>query len=167
MLMENASRYGFLILLVMTAQSCISVGIGPSKAKKATGLTLVAPSPPFVEFESEVGDQVWRNPETGSTISYYSDCSRASDPNLDEIKFHLLGELDQGKVLEEKRVEYNQRAAIDALLSGSIDGILTQVHLIIFKKSGCIYTLTYASLPHHFAQNRPHFQSFAKEFRAP
>ena len=45
--------------------------------------------------------------------------------------------------------------------------MLTRIHSLIFKKNGCMYTLTYIGVPRAYDSDRAIFDEFLKGFQAP
>lgn len=158
--------HGCIALLVFSA-GCVSVNLGGRKPSKNTDVKFEVPWPPFEELSSTYLDQAWRNPSNGNTISFLSECGNSYDPPLDQIQRGILSEIENLQILEQHRVDYNARTGIHSIVRGSVDGVLHQLQMLVFKKNNCNYILTYTALIDKFGENQRTFYWFAKRFQAP
>lgn len=147
--------------------SCVSIDISKNESKKANGISYNSPSHGFEEISSESVDKGWRNPTNGNTITFLSDCQNLYDPTLIAIETGVVSGLQNLKLQSLKEKMYNGRASRQAMYSGEVDGIPSQISIMTFKKNGCIYVITYVAIAKNFSENREDFELFLQEFRAP
>ena len=145
----------FLALLAtLVLVNCVSVKLSERKVIKSSSTLYVIPSKPFYEVKNQHLDKAWQNKNTGGTISYLSDCNNPVDTSLDNILRGIISEIEHANVIESSQVTYNDRDALHAYVSGKVDGVNSQVELIIFKKNNCTYILTYAAAAKVFGENQ-------------
>ena len=146
---------------------CVSVNLPAGRTERAK-VAFRPPAPPFEKAKLEgSADEMWRNPKTGNNISYFTQCGDKSDPELTSIRNELALGLSEYQVLQSDRVPYNGREALRSLISGKVDGIESMMDVIILKKNGCIYGITFVGLSQKLKVDQPAFEKFVREFQAP
>jgi len=158
---------GLIVLIATASSGCVSISIGSGEVERAKDVSFRPPSEPFVRIKAEGADQAWRNSKTSTLISYLSTCGDRTDPSLELIQSELLSAFEKPAVLKTQSFSFNKRAAIRSEAMGLIDGIQTKIDLLVFKKNGCTYSLTYVGQPESFALNQPQFEEFIKSFEVP
>ncbi len=163
--MKSHSKLIFFLFFFLNG--CISVDLKPkSTSQKAEAISFEAPKQPFEEIKSNTGDRVWISGFTGNTISYLTECNSNSDVKLEELLKDATTFIEEKVEIQTTYKPYNQRASIQSILSGSLDGVPIQVHLIIFKKNQCTYTLTYGGTFDKFKIETEYFNKFVENFKA-
>lgn len=157
--------FGALAIFVLAG--CVTVNVGPGDDTKAKNVTFSQPLPPYVENGSKDADKAWQSSVNGNTISYHSACREASDPSLVAMQSNTLRGLENLKVLDEKRYDYNGREALDTLATGTVDGVLVKIRLVVFKKNGCNFDISYVALAKHYATDEKVFDKFISGFIVP
>jgi hypothetical protein len=157
----------FLLLLVAFIGGCVSVKIGGVKTKKAEGVVFLQPRSPFAEVTLPASDHAWTNKQNGNTISYSSSCDDASEPTLDSAKNDLLSNLSELKIISEQSGMFNSRESESASARGTVDGVKTQVEILVFSKDNCLYSLSYVGVDSSFSQNLAQYREFLQSFKAP
>lgn len=157
----------FLVFTTTLVVSCVSIDLSENNVKKAQGMNFRPPESPFVKIESTDIDVGWRNDGNGNTITVVSDCENPYDPSLQSIEDGVVSGLQELKKVETKKSMYNGRASRQSVFTGTVDGIPTQVNLMIFKKNNCIYVLSYLAVVQHYDQDKARFQQFLRGFEAP
>jgi hypothetical protein len=56
---------------------------------------------------------------------------------------------------------------LTTVAEGRVDGVLTRLELMLFKKNNCLYTLSYVALTKSFNDNREAYSKFSESFKAP
>lgn len=162
-------RFFFLLIfypLLFTA--CVSVNIGDSsQPQKSKVARFKKPEFPFVEFKPALVDHAWKNPKNGNSISYLSECNSVADPSLETIFEGLISSIGQAKTLKKENLTYNGREALRTNVSGQVDGVQSQLSLLVFKKNNCTYILSYIATQTFFGQNIADFEKFLSEFEVP
>lgn len=158
-------------LLLMSAGAlaiiaCISVKIPTGKGTTAKDVVYQAPSKPYEDIKNAAADKAWISGATGNTISYLSECNGSADPSLQQLENEMLTVLNKLKIVETKELEFNGRDARSTIAEGELDGVPVKTELLIFKKNGCNFTLSYGGVLKNFNQERKHFQQFTQNFNA-
>lgn len=165
--MNTASRVLlWLAIPLVFSVSCVSVRLANPEVKKADGVRYSAPGGDFASFSPDHLDAAWKNPKNGNSISYLSDCDPKNDPSLNSIQKGILQGIQKQEVLLEYK-RFNGRQALFTEVKGEVDGIPSQIKLVILRKNKCIYVLTYVGLDSHFGTNQKEFDSFVRGFQAP
>ncbi|HVK60017.1 MAG TPA: hypothetical protein VM432_00645 [Bdellovibrionales bacterium] len=146
---------------------CVSVNIGPKGAVKSSDVRFQEPESPFESMSSTPADRAWQNTQNGNTISYLSSCNDPNDPPLDVAAAELTGDLRDATTLRSQTIQFNGREALDQDVEGKVEGVTTRIRNVIFKKNGCLYTLTYLGVAKAFEADKKHFEKFLKGFEAP
>jgi hypothetical protein len=153
--------------IAISNTTCVSVNIGNHPAKHASGVTYTLPGHPFTSDTREDVDAAWKNPQNGNLISYLSDCTDDTDPTLDSIVQGSLGGLSDLLYESNQNAMILGREAKRVMATGKVDGVPTQIDLLVFKRNRCIYILSYVGVQKSFAQNHAQFDHFIDGFRAP
>lgn len=158
----------FLMMALSLGQAgCVSINIGGGEVERADGVKYTNPHEPFEDEDLPHVDEAWKNPGTGNSISFITDCGTSHDPSLQTVRSGVLSGLSNVKITNEEEGRYNNRASLRSQAKGSVDGIESQFDLMIFKKNGCIYILTYVGIPGSYEKDQPAFEQFLQGFRAP
>ena len=146
---------------------CVSVSLSTTKPKKATDVGFVQPSVPFKEISLPNADRAWQNKQNGNTISFNSTCNESADPSIEAAKDDLLSSLDDTKILDHKDGIFDGRESETTSAIGTVDGVRTQVEILVFKKNNCIFSLSYVGVEKNFSQNVAQYSEFLQSFKAP
>jgi len=146
--------------------SCVSVQLPNGKTTSAKDVQYKEPEEPFDSIKAVNADKTWQSKKTGNTISYLSDCG-GSDPSLQSIEADSLSALNNMKIVSTENLIYNGREARQSISTGDIDGVPVQLALMIFKKNGCNYTLSYGGIQKQFKSELKFYETFKAEFKAP
>ena len=157
---------GICAILIATAVACVSVNIGPKGAEKSKGVDFSPPEKPFENMNSNA-DGAWQNRTNGNSISYLSTCNDPADPALETVTRELFSGITELRTIQSKETTFNGREALDSEVIGRVDGVLTRVRAVVFKKNTCLYTISYIGVPKAFEEDRQRFDAFLGSFRAP
>src|SRR5690606_30384240 len=135
-----------IFLLSSSACLCVELGAGVSWGKRAEGVQYREPSSPFSKMESPVVDAAFQNQPSGKLLSFLSDCKDPSDPPLDNIVQGVVAGLSELKLESRETVSVQDREGRRVLASGKVDGVPSQIDLLVFKRNHCIYILTYVGV---------------------
>jgi hypothetical protein len=156
-----------LPIFVALLSGCVSVSIGPKGPEKSKDVVFTAPKSPYKQVKGLRADDAWQNPENGDSISYFSTCNEQSDPTLENATDEMISAFGETKQLSQKKLEFNGRDALDTVGEARVEGVPTKIHALVFKKNGCLYTLSLIGLAKHFASGEKPFDDFVKGFQAP
>ena len=146
--------------------ACVSVKIPSGVGTPAKDVKYTAPAAPFKEIKVTSGDKAWLSGSTGNTISFLSDCNGSADPSLQQLEGESLVVLDKLKILQTQAFEFNGREAQRTQAQGEVDGVAVKTEIIVFKKNGCNFTLSYGGVAKSFESEKQHFEKFVESFRA-
>lgn len=161
--MKNCFLFSILSLLL---GSCVSVNLPGGKVTPAKDVGFTAPSSPFKEIESKGSDKSWLSAKTGNTISFRSECGGA-EVSLQQMEGESLAALDNLSVQTSTTTIYNARESRQTIATGTVDGVPVQLSLIVFKKNGCGFTISYGGVSAQFKAEESYFNSFKDSFKAP
>jgi len=175
------AAFATVLVLFLSGTACVSVNIGPGKTEKASNISFAAPGGGFKALESGRADAAWNNSSTGSTIAFQSNCGDAADLPLESIAQDLFTGFEDRKTLRDERIPFDSREALDQEIEGKVDGVMTRVRAIIYKKNKCNYVLTFVALTKNtVAENKDkariqanlngdvaQFENFMTSFKAP
>lgn len=168
--MKRTAKLFFAICApIVFIAACVSVDIGGGggTTKKADGVIFTAPSKPFDKFDAAHVDQAWKNDKNGNSISYLSECSTVADPSLENIHRGLVSSIDNVAKVEKQVFQYNGREALRSTATGQVDGVSSKFDLVVFKKNGCTFILSYVATEANFDSNHKDFDKFLQNFKAP
>lgn len=162
--MRNHLKYFIMSLLL---SSCVSVELPSGKITSAKGVEYTSPGGAFSEIKAKNTDKTWLSSKTGNTISYLSECGNTADPSLQTIETESLSAISKLEILKSDTISFNGREARQTVSAGAIDGVPVAMSLLIFKKNGCNYTLSYGGLEKQFNLEKDEFEKFKQGFKAP
>ncbi|WP_246845153.1 hypothetical protein [Bdellovibrio sp. NC01] len=146
---------------------CVSVQLPGGKITPAKDVSFEEPSAPFKKIKAINADKTWQSEKTGNTISFLSECGGTADPSLQSIETESLSAMNNLRIVSTENLQYNGREARQTISTGEVDGVSVQLALLIFKKNGCNYTLSYGGLQKQFTPELRYFEKFKSEFKAP
>jgi hypothetical protein len=155
------------IIVMFTHVACVSVNLDGGKISKANGVKFSEPKSPFKKIDNPSVDSAWQNPSTGNTIAYLSECGNKGDITLAAMENENVSAISSAKVIRTALKEYNSREAKESTVEGIVDGIPVKMTLIVFKKNGCNYTLSFVGRKKYFEDDFNNFKFFKENFFAP
>lgn len=147
--------------------SCVSVKFPSGKVTPAKDVEFKSPLQPFKEITVPSSDKAWLSEKSGNTISYSSECGGNSEWTLQQLETESLSALSNLEIMKVEEFIYNGRAARQSLSQGQIDGVPVQISLLVFKKNGCNFTLSYGGTKKNFEAEKHIFEIFKNNFKAP
>lgn len=156
------------LALVALSNACVSVNLGAGKGpERSTKVNYSAPGGPFHELKKTQADAAWQNSSNGNSISYLSTCNESADPSLENATDEMISVLGTTKTLSQKSYMFDGRAALDTEAEAKVEGVPTKMRTLVFKKNGCLYTLSFLGVTKSFDQDQKYFDAFVKGFSAP
>jgi hypothetical protein len=166
-MMRRLVTFYFLFFSLMST-SCVSVELNKSKpAARNEDVKFSSPASPFEEIKSNDLDRGWRNSKNGNSISFITECQDGVDPTLENIYKGILKNVSNVEAISKNTITYNGREALRAVITGNVDGVLSKIDFVIFKKNGCTHIITYVALATSFDTNSGDFQKFVEGYKAP
>lgn len=161
------SAWFVLAAIATLTASCVSVNIGPKGGEHSKNVQVAAPGLPYQPLKQSNADGAWQNSKNGNSISYFSTCNDPADPSIESASSDLMSELRELKVINQTRTVFNGREALDQEVEGRVEGIPTKIRAVVFKKNGCIYSMSFIGVSKAFDSDRSVFEEFLKGFKAP
>lgn len=153
--------------MILLLSGCVSVELPNSKTTSAKDVQWSAPGGQFKEIKATNADKTWLSSRTGNTISFLSECGNAADPSLQTLESESLSALGKINTISSKIYDFNGRAARNSVSTGEVDGVPVQLELLVFKKNGCNYTLSYGGVMKQYDAEHKNFEDFKQNFKAP
>lgn len=153
-------------LALLSLSACVSVSLKKEPIVRSDKYTFQNPSGNFKRIDPDNADHAWRNSKTGNTIAIISECSTSKDPELATLESESMEALSSSKILSSKTLNFNDREALRSVGEGNIDGVPVKIDVLNFKKSTCMYSLTYFGRSSSFANDQSEFENFIKGFKA-
>lgn len=156
-----------LITSVSLMGACVSVNLPVQSNRPSSGVKFLQPKPPFEEITSVHADRAWQNTKNGNSISFLSECNDPNEPSLDSVQRDYYSDFSSLQISLAEDTKMDGRHAVRIEGAGLIEGVATQIRMVVFKKNGCLYTISFIGLQTAFAADRPEFDSFVGSFSAP
>ncbi|OQW50237.1 MAG: hypothetical protein A4S09_00135 [Proteobacteria bacterium SG_bin7] len=153
----------FVLCFFFITAACVSVSLGSKNGKSYDNIFFNAPADPYSELKVQSADRSWQNTKNGNTISYMSNCEQTSEPTLEVLSSIALDGVEDLKIVEKKKINYNGREALNTVLLGRVDGIPIQADLTVLKKNNCIFNITYIGSIHTYMSDLSIFKKFWKD----
>jgi hypothetical protein len=165
----NMQRFVWAIFITTFAflTGCISVSVGPKGAEKSKGVEFTPPKSPFESLNDAKADAVWINKKNGNSISYLSTCNDPADPTIETATRELFADLKDLNMIKSQTEQFHGREALLSEVEGKSEGVLTKINSLVFKKNGCLYTISLVGLAKSFEADKSQFEKFVAGFEAP
>lgn len=146
---------------------CIHFKLGDSSPLRASNTEYKEPTKPFILFKDSDADKSWQSNVTGNVIALFSDCSKSSDKPLNLAINEVAKGFDRLETNKQKTFFYNGREAVYGEFRGHIDGIKVSMETLVFNKNKCFFQLSYSGVSNQFDKEKPFFDQFQQDFKAP
>lgn len=100
----------------------------------------------------------------GRVIAVNSECEDHGDPPLKVLTDHLLIGFEQREVLSRNPVQLAGRAALHTSMLAQLDGVPVRLELLVLKKDGCVFDLTYLGPPDRTSQGLEPYHRLVDSF---
>lgn len=155
----------YLTLSILFGSGCVSVSLPKSQAKKSDRLVFGYQPKSFEIQDQQNVDVAWKNTSNGSIISALSECDSGIDPTLESLKSEVLSGLEQEEVLLDKKVQAFEREGLRYAVRGKVDGAAFLVDLLIVKRDGCSFVMSYVVNPKTYPQEVNEFEKWLNSMR--
>ena len=114
------------------------------------------------------GSQVaWSRGSPPGVIQVRSQCEEHGDSGLAEFTDHLRIDFGAWTVVRQEPLALVGREALRTRVDAQLDGVPVALDLVVLKKDGCLFDLSYIAPPHSFEQGRGDFESVVAGFEFP
>lgn len=169
----RTARWGWLFLLLILP-SCFGMnrtgGVMMYRAGIAeTGIGRFAVPrlpPPWKGPKLRLRQLVHENNAIEATIVTDALCGpKFDDAPLPRLAEELFQKLQQKKILSEKNLVLDGRAALRVHGKGRIDGVPMEMDVVVMKKDFCLYDFAYFAPPETFRRGIDDFEGYLDGFR--
>lgn len=119
---------------------------------------------PHGEKNSQVA---WRHRDDPSVIQVRSQCQEHGDSNLEQFTDHLRIDFRSWDVVEQRFVTLENREALRSTVDANLDGAPVKMELIVLKKNGCLFDLSYIAIPSAYTSGLASFERVVDGFAFP
>jgi hypothetical protein len=144
---------------------CVSVQLGSGKSQKADEVSFEKPSDPFKSISADSVDQAWQSERTGNTLAFLTECQPSVEASLQTLQTEPLSALTQPVIVKTETKTFNGRESSLVVAEGQIDGIPVSMALLVFKKNGCNFTLSFSGRKSVFQSEFGTFEDFKESFK--
>lgn len=130
----------YYIVLILIISSCSFVG-STSEVHKNTGLKLSSPSSKWEVIDKDKSDFAFHNTDSHSVIFINSMCRKYLNSNLKSYFNSLFNDVRDLEITREETKNVFEREALVIHASTSLDGVSSNLSVILFKKDRCLYDL--------------------------
>jgi hypothetical protein len=125
---------------------------------------------PYPEAWREIGSEevliAFRDDEGAATIAVNGRCGKDSDDvPLEALTQHLFLEFTDRKLVEQRRLNLDSRAALRTEIVAQLDGVAKHYVVYVLKKNGCVYDFMHIAGVSSSAERRETFDRFVAGFR--
>ncbi len=163
----------FLATLSLSLNAC-AVLFPDRTAPKSASYTVSFPKSPWQRLpvgegastlDSMKADIAYENTQTGAVISLNSLCRKYNHDSLDSLTINLVRDIDNRKILAQKKITVNKADALDSLFEGIVDSVRVNINTIVLTKDDCTYDFIYVEVPKDGKINTNDFQDFVASFQ--
>ncbi len=119
---------------------------------------------PHAEKNSQVA---WRHRDRPAIIQVRSQCQEHGDSSLEQFTDHLRIDFSEWKVSQQRFITVVDREALRTTVDAKLDGAPVKMELVVLKKSGCLFDLSYIALPSVYASELAAFEQVVEGFTFP
>jgi len=133
-----------------------------NKDQQSSHIQLSAPPSPYTKQAHPTLDELWWNPKTKNSLSYFSNCSK-NTLSLKEIEQGTLADLESYRIIKTDKAKTYRYSVIKINYS---DGTHTRSGIYTLKDKNCFYILNFvANSAQSFKTDLPIFLKFIKDFK--
>ena len=96
----------------------------------------------FEKEKSGDADMLYEKSRTGAFISVNSVCNRYPDSSLDSLLNELFVPIQHAEVASTRDFKLDDRAALEKIVTGTIDGVDVESRFVVIRKNNCIFDFT-------------------------
>jgi hypothetical protein len=155
-----------MTILCGLLSACVNVSL-PKDTQKDPKIQFTAPALPFAEFYPHQIDKAWRHPDSGASISIFTECNNPTAPTNESILKGVLTNLKNNKIERQEEIQINSTEGLHAVAKGSIDQVESKIDVVIFQKNSCLYLLSLMSSVENHKSHEATFKTFILGFKTP
>jgi hypothetical protein len=109
----------------------------------------------------------WVNDDLAAMIQLHAQCDDQGDSSLSEYTDHLRIDWTDWTIRSEANETFLGRAALRTVVDAQLDGVPMTLELLVAKKDGCLFDLSYVSIPASYEAGRAAFGAVVQGFQFP
>lgn len=109
----------------------------------------------------------WVHPDQGAVIAVRAQCDDQGDSDLYQYTDHIRIDWTDWVVVKQTETRLVDRAALQTIATGRLDGVAMQLELWVVKRAGCLFDLNYVAPPARFAEGQASFATVVEGFDFP
>ena len=137
------------------------------KARRQAAFRVGLPGPGWRAHRDEGTQVAWHNESIGSMIQVRSQCDEHGDSDLQSFTDHLRIDTEEWQIVQERYFRLVGRQALRTTVKFQLDGLPVHAELIVLKKNGCLFDLSYVSPPRAFEAGIADFDQVVAGFEFP
>lgn len=119
-------------------------------------------------LRGEDGVQVaWERAPSAGVIQVRAQCEEHGDSSLASFTDHLRIDFGAWNIQQQSSMELIGREALRTRVQAELDGVPVSLELVVVKKNGCLFDLSYVSPPRAFEAGIPAFDQVVAGFEFP
>ncbi len=123
------------------------------------------PGRAWADAGDKAADFSYWNSEIGATIYGDTHCGDLyDDAPLTVLANHLFFGFQSVKTLSQEEAKLGDRAAVQRVSTGTLDGKPVQVGVTVVKKGPCVFDMVYIAAPHTYSQASGDYGAFVAGF---
>ena len=163
--LSSLACLGFVSFSIVACSSIkknlVSSYLSQFKDQKMEEVKYLSPPAPYQKKNHSILDALWWNPETRSSISYFSSCSKISKA-LEEFQKDSFPQTSNYKTLKTIRLKKSLYSLLE--ISHLDQKTYSGIHTI--KKGNCYFNINLVSNSRaSFKKENPTFKTFIKSFK--
>ena len=104
-----------------------------------------APGTGWAEVSQPKANVAWFHPGHDAVILVNSSCEGVADSPLEGLTNDLLMGTTERAVLEQNRLAFSGREALETRARAKLDGVMRDMKLFVLKKDGCVYDVVFGA----------------------
>lgn len=142
---------GAVLLLVVLA-GCATPYRDGRFENDHVGYTLGDPGEGWRQLRLPQANVAWYNDQLGAALLVNSHCEAVKDAPLEALTTDLLIGTTEREFLEQKRMPFAGREALETVAAVKLDGVPRRMGLFVLKKDGCVYDVVIDAPPERFEE---------------
>jgi hypothetical protein len=102
--------------------------------------------------------------ERGHLLAMNSTCRDHGDPSLEVLTQHMLMGFSDKQLLRRRTFMLDGRDALESSYAAKLDGVPTEITVVVLKKDGCVHDFTYVAPLGHADEHKAELDALVDGF---
>jgi hypothetical protein len=170
-MLSAAIRQPLALLLTLLAgvgvTACARTQIREGQVlKRDTAYRFGEPPEGWRKLQVNDNDVAFQSEHSPHVVAVNATCKEYEDVQLPVLTRHLLMGFTDTDIHEQTAEPLDGREALRTHVTARLDGVPTELLLVVLKKDGCIYDFSYLSPVGQLEEERPAFETLVHNFSA-